>query len=214
MQRTLPPQNVINGSPTKEFFISMLVKDITLRDAIGDLIDNSVDGAKRSAPNSSDLSSFWIKINADKTKFELKDNCGGIECNVARDYAFRFGRPNDYKLDANSIGQFGIGMKRAFFKIGEEIHILSVAKNSEFEMHIDVPRWKDSFKDWNFAFDSFNETNISNTIDKTQISIVVSKLSDDSIQSFENETFYNALKNEISKEHLYALNRGLSIIFK
>jgi hypothetical protein len=211
MQRTLAPSKVIDGKPTKDFFISMLVKDITLRDAIGDLIDNSVDGAKRNASNVNDLSSFWIKIDADKSKFVIKDNCGGIECNVARDYAFRFGRPSEYKLDQNSIGQFGIGMKRAFFKIGENIHISSTAKKSIFEMSIDVPSWKNTNTDWNFAFDSFNEKNISNSIEKTQTTIIISKLSDDSIESFDKDNFYNALKNEISKEHLYALTKGLSI---
>jgi hypothetical protein len=34
----------IKASPTKEFFIYMLVKDIPLNRAIIDLVDNSVDG--------------------------------------------------------------------------------------------------------------------------------------------------------------------------
>jgi len=37
--------------PTKDLFISMLVKDLSLEDAIHDLIDNSVDGAKRLTPD-------------------------------------------------------------------------------------------------------------------------------------------------------------------
>ncbi len=43
--------NVINAYPTKELFISILVRDVTMRDAIGDLLDNSVDGALRLRPN-------------------------------------------------------------------------------------------------------------------------------------------------------------------
>jgi len=201
----------IDGNPTKEFFISMLIKDITLRDAIGDLLDNSVDGAKRSASNTNDLSKFWIKIDADKLKFEINDNCGGIESNIARDYAFRFGRPSKHKSDPNSIGQFGIGMKRAFFKIGEKIHVKSIARKSNFEMHIDVLDWKDPLKGWNFKFDKFQDKNISNPVEKTQTSIIISQLSDDSKDSFDKDVFFNALKSEISKEHLYALNRGLNI---
>ena len=38
--------NTFNAEPTKEFFISMLVRDINLKDAIGDLVDNCIDGAK------------------------------------------------------------------------------------------------------------------------------------------------------------------------
>jgi hypothetical protein len=211
IQRDTPDPNEILGNPTKEFFISMLIKDITLRDAIGDLLDNSVDGAKRNANDPRDLAKFWIKIEADKTKFEIKDNCGGIESNIARDYAFRFGRPAKHKLDPDSIGQFGIGMKRAFFKIGEKIHVISKAKKSNFEMHIDVLDWKDPAKGWNFKFDQFQDVNISNSIDKTETSIIISQLSEDSKNSFDKDGFFNALKNEISKEHLYALNRGLNI---
>ncbi|MGH9433064.1 MAG: hypothetical protein ACRD3T_16150, partial [Terriglobia bacterium] len=53
MAPTLTPQNqqaLINASPTKEFFISMLTRDIPLTRAIIDLVDNSVDGARRLRP--------------------------------------------------------------------------------------------------------------------------------------------------------------------
>lgn len=39
--------NLIDASPTKDLFITMLVKDIDLIDAIVDLVDNCVDGARR-----------------------------------------------------------------------------------------------------------------------------------------------------------------------
>jgi len=201
---------LIFGDPTKDFFISMLIKDITLKDAIGDLVDNSVDGAKRNASDPNDLSKFWIEIKADKTSFEIVDNCGGIESNIAREYAFRFGRPNEYKLDSNSISQFGIGMKRAFFKIGENVVIKSIARKSNFEMHIDVSRWKKVQK-WDFEFDTVNEAGVSNPLDKTKTTISISELSADSINSFDNNIFYNALKTEIGKEHFYALSEGLNI---
>lgn len=35
------------ASPTKQFFVSMLTRDISLDDAILDLIDNCLDGAMR-----------------------------------------------------------------------------------------------------------------------------------------------------------------------
>lgn len=204
------PQKLIHGDPTKDFFISMLIKDITLKDAIGDLVDNSVDGAKRNASDPNDLSKFWIEIKAKKASFKIVDNCGGIESNIASDYAFRFGRPSKYILDPNSISQFGIGMKRAFFKIGEKLVIKSIARKSNFEMHIDVPKWKNLDR-WNFKFDTVNEAGVSNPLDKTETSISITELSADSKSSFGNELFYNALKIEIGKEHFYALSKGLSI---
>ena len=36
----------VQANPAKSFFVSMLIKDITLRDAIGDLVDNAVDAIK------------------------------------------------------------------------------------------------------------------------------------------------------------------------
>jgi hypothetical protein len=39
--------SAIQASPTKELFISMLVRDIELTPAIVDLVDNSFDGAIR-----------------------------------------------------------------------------------------------------------------------------------------------------------------------
>jgi len=45
-----PPPNPfgpIDASPTKDFFVSMLTRDISLDDAILDLLDNCVDGILR-----------------------------------------------------------------------------------------------------------------------------------------------------------------------
>ena len=36
----------INAEPTKAFFVDMLTRDIGLEQAVLDLVDNSVDGAK------------------------------------------------------------------------------------------------------------------------------------------------------------------------
>ena len=41
--------NIIEGSPTKQFFIDMITRDISIEDAIIDLLDNSIDGANRLA---------------------------------------------------------------------------------------------------------------------------------------------------------------------
>ena len=86
----------IKASPTKELFIYMLTRDIPLIRAILDLVDNSVDGATRTQ-SGDDYSNFWIRIKCSKDRFSISDNCGGISVTLARDYAFRFGRPKDMK---------------------------------------------------------------------------------------------------------------------
>ena len=37
----------VKAGPTKDFFVSMITRDIQLSDAIVELIDNSIDGIKR-----------------------------------------------------------------------------------------------------------------------------------------------------------------------
>ena len=46
----------VQANPAKSFFVSMLIKDITLRDAIGDLVDNAVDAIKACVEDKNDLS--------------------------------------------------------------------------------------------------------------------------------------------------------------
>lgn len=211
-QKTQKDPNKIEGIPSKELFINMLVKDITLKDAIGDLVDNSVDAAHTHVIKKDDLSPFSIRINIDKTQFEIIDNAGGIEVEVAKESAFKLGKPKDYKIGDHTIGQFGIGMKRAFFKIGEKIAVESVAINSSFKITIPVQTWKnrEDENDWDFAFDS---TKIEkSSLKDTQTKIVISELKEDAKKQFADPKFLIDLKNEIALEHLFAINSGLNII--
>ena len=43
----LPVDDLINAEPTKSFFVDMITRDISLEQAVLDLVDNSVDGAMR-----------------------------------------------------------------------------------------------------------------------------------------------------------------------
>src|SRR5205085_2866732 len=97
----------IDASPTKEFFIDVLVRDIKLIDSIADLVDNCVDGARRLRPTG-DFSGLSIKISFDSHGFRIEDNCGGIPVDVARNYAFRFGRPETAPPTKGSLGRFGV----------------------------------------------------------------------------------------------------------
>lgn len=86
-----------NGSPTKEFFVEMLTRDIELNDAILDLLDNCLDGVVRSCADKDKLqtsdfySSYSAEITISPTEFTITDNCGGIPRDTAENYAFRIG---------------------------------------------------------------------------------------------------------------------------
>lgn len=71
----------VDASPTKSFFIYMLTRDIDVRPAIVELIDNSIDGAKK-IRNNTEYEGLFIKINMSQDKFIIEDNCGGIDLSL------------------------------------------------------------------------------------------------------------------------------------
>ncbi len=204
------PKKIINAFPTKDLFISMLIRDLTLRDAIGDLVDNCVDGV-RSLSSSRDYHNFWVDIEAHEDRYVIGDNCGGISVATARDYAFRFGRPKNQPLTPGSVGQFGIGMKRALFKLGKKFVISSVASTSKFEMEVDVSEWQDDEETWEFEFKSYEEELDEIPIMDRGTIIIVTDLRSDVKEQFQNENFIKKLYSEIELENLYNIYKGLRI---
>lgn len=201
---------VIDASPTKDLFISMLVRDITLKDAIGDLVDNCVDGA-RSLMKGRSYNGLVVDIIANQDKFEIKDNCGGFTVEVARKYAFRFGRPSDFITTKRSVGQFGIGMKRAIFKLGTYIEIESTTKKTYFKLCINVKDWRSVENGWDFKFEDGYYEDGNNPKEHWGTKISVTQLTDDAKQQFALTDFIKDLKKEIQKEHLFNIHKGLSI---
>lgn len=205
----------INASPTKEFFIYMLTRDIPLTRAILDLIDNSVDGARRMR-SSGNFDGLTIRVELDKNHFKIADNCGGIPVDIARNYAFRFGRPKDAPPTPGSVGQFGVGMKRTFFKLGRHFNVYSATTTSQFEMDIDVEQWKTMDQtgkadEWHFEFKTVEE-NISDVPeDKIGTRIEISELYDSVAESFDLDSFLTRLKNEMSLAHTLSMDKGLTI---
>lgn len=54
----------------------MITRDISIEDAIVDLLDNSIDGANRI--NSAIYDGLWIKLTINDKEFSIEDNCGGF----------------------------------------------------------------------------------------------------------------------------------------
>lgn len=217
---------LIYANPTKELFVFMLVRDLTLRDAIGDLVDNSADGAKRMRPDEDSSKSrnrlepdgkydgLEIIINAKPDEFTIIDNCGGIPSNIARNYAFRFGRPKDMPTTAGAVGQFGIGMKRAFFKLGRHFIIESTSSYSKFLVEENVDLWIEK-DEWNFRFDELEERekdDLPFSVEEQGTTIIVRELKEDTVSNFKLENFIIRLRQEIEREQLYNIHRGLKIV--
>ncbi len=202
----------VKANPTKEFFVNMLVRDILLKQAIIELIDNSIDGARKIKGNN-DFEGLSIEVNFSNQKFSIKDNCGGIPLDVAENYAFRFGRPRSKKAEeAETTGIFGIGMKRALFKLGNFFTIKSKTKTTEFEIELDVEKWVvDDSANWDFEIASYKE-NMNNDISETGTFIEVTRLHDEIANELATTSFENEVIEHVQRRVGLDIAHGLSII--
>ncbi len=201
----------VQANPAKSFFVSMLIKDITLRDAIGDLVDNAVDAIKACVADKNNLSGYKVEVTLNANEFTISDNGQGMNTEIARTTAFNFGKAKDHHLIEGSIGQFGIGMKRAFFKIGSFISVHSVTPKSLFDIDIDVPDWL-THNEWEFSFKKDTLQEDSDQAEETGFCVTIKNLSEDAESSFGSDIFISQLTKEIEYEHMLNIGKGLTII--
>ncbi|MGA2585092.1 MAG: ATP-binding protein [Tepidisphaeraceae bacterium] len=198
----------IDVTPTKELFIDMLTRDIALIPAIIDLVDNSADGAKR-LRGSDSFKGLWARIEIGPEGFRIADNCGGISTEVAEKYAFRFGRPPGAPTVKHSVGQFGVGMKRAIFKMGRRFRVESSTSTSRFAVEINVEEWAKTVN-WTFPFAELNE-DIKVDKEDAGTTISVTALRRDVADAFRLENFETELKNELQSRLQDPISNGLVV---
>lgn len=212
--------HIIQGSPTKSFFIEMITRDIAIKDVIIHLLDNSIDGANRINPTN--YEGLWVKITINKEEFIVQDNCGGFSLETAQKYAFRFGRPDDAPETKGSVGRFGIGMKRSLFKMGKNFEVESKTDTDHFEVKVDVAEWKSKKKtikieedtevtveDWDFRYAIITEET-SNLSDRGTY-IKVTNLYEEVADLFDEPNFLNNLEEEIEKLLNFSLEKNITI---
>jgi hypothetical protein len=203
----------VKAIPAKRFFVGMLVKDIELVPAIIDLVDNSIDGGKRIRPQASErrYEGLRVELSVSDKRFEISDNCGGIDLNWARDYAFRFGRADDVDGPLGEVGQFGVGMKRALFKLGRAFTITSTTTSTAFTLPINVDAWMaDTSTDWSFELSDIDE-NANVAIDNTGTLIEVTDLHPTVAAELSSESFVNRLREELRLRQARVVSQGLTI---
>ena len=194
------------ATPAKEFFINMLTRDISIADCILDLLDNAVDGARRSVPdNPNHLGGFFVHLHLSSEEFRIQDNCGGITLEDAREYAFNFGRRRGAPLaPTESIGIYGIGMKRALFKLGKAIEIVSSTEQNSFEATIDVKAWE---ADSEWTFDLIP----GDPLVRVGTKITVRDLSPGIGEELIDPAFHKVLSRAISRGYALFIKAGLEI---
>jgi len=209
-------QNLVaQAEPSKAFFIDMLTRDIRLSVCILDLIDNSIDSLI--AASDLDVSQHLIAgtkaqsvkaqiaISYTPSRFTISDNCGGISISEAEKHIFLLGNPAE-ETSGTRLGVYGIGMKRAFFKIGKSISFMSHTKDEEFKIDIDVDSWKKK-KEWPFPFTygrPKKSTSGGTTIAITDLHEVIGR-------QFASTAFRTLLSEKVSRAYALFLKAGAKI---
>lgn len=194
--------NSIKASPTKEFFISMLTRDISTDRAILDLIDNSIDAATQSGKVDASVN---LTING--STFSISDNAGGLDLDIAKEYAFRFGRSSKNPPTPNSVGQFGVGMKRTLFKIGQEFFVESMKNGVAYQVHVDVDEWLTDEKNWDFQYTLLDTPSIK----EGETKITITKIREEAKELLADSKFQNNLAQEVSAAYFKKIHGGLKI---
>jgi hypothetical protein len=207
-----PAAPTIETMPTKAFFVDMLVRDIQLERAILDLVDNCIDGAKRlrsASPMKFNGLTAVIETSADQ--FTISDNCGGFDVATASQYAFRFGRPAGAGKTPYSIGQFGVGMKRALFKFGHWFRVTSATATERWSIEVDVSKWEEE-PEWNFKFKSV-DLHIRVPDEERGTTITVKQLRPEVAVKFGSSHFHRMVSETIRTHQRQFIAAGFGLTF-
>ncbi len=200
-----------NASPTKQFFVDMLVRDIELKDTILDLLDNCVDGILRSVnpdlKKRTPYRGYRADIVVSGDQFIIEDNCGGIPIKIAEKSAFAIGKPDPIKgADAiATVGMYGIGMKRAIFKIGTDATVDSW-NDDAFRVRI-TPSWLRA-EDWKRLPMLRLPPGV---LTKGRTRIVIERLNPAVKAEFESEYFARDLREEIARNYALIMDKGFAV---
>lgn len=204
--------------PEKRLFISLLTRDISLADAFLDLLDNSINAALKASGlkdgsagdyikllSTDATPQYAIKIEFDTNRVYISDNCGGISAEDAQTKVFVFGAVDDSHHD-DRLSVYGIGLKRAMFKLGEQIHMTSDHAEGGFELDLPVKIWQaNKNTPWTFDITPRQKSPIGRTI------LEVTSLHPAVMARLENPTFESDLISRISRAYSFFISRIVTI---
>jgi hypothetical protein len=200
----------VDASPVKSFFVHMLTRDIGLEESILDLLDNCVDGILRSNKangRTKPYSGFHAEIEFKKDSFMISDNCGGIPWRL-HGYAFRMGRARDQEPDApGGVGVYGIGMKRAIFKMGGRCLISTQNGPNRYEVEI-KPGWTADEDEWTIPVHAAKRS-----MPEDGTTILVGDLYPDIGKRFaaDSESFTSKLRDMVATHYAFIIDKGFRV---
>ena len=200
----------IDVRPVKSFFVDMLTRDIALEDAILDLLDNCVDGTQRTVSPSTlespkPYSGFRAQIDFSSELFSIEDNCGGIPWEL-KDYAFRLGRPKSSKpLGGKALGTYGIGLKRAIFKMGRDCTITTHASDASYQLRFSDD-WMSADDLWSVEAEAIKQEEIKGT------RIIVRELREGVAERLKSSDFEETFRDAVATQYAYIIGKGFEVL--
>ena len=202
----------VDASPVKSFFVNMLTRDISLHDAILDLLDNCVDGIhrmkKKASGKDKPYAGYRAEITFNVNEFIIHDNCGGIPWDLHA-YAFRMGRADGRKkTDVGTVGVYGIGMKRAIFKMGRHCLISTKAGRDNYEIEI-TEDWMNDERQWAIPVKKGR-----NSMAEDGSTIYISSLLPGIANSFgpDKEAFASDFIERVESQYAFIIHKGFEVI--
>ena len=213
---------------TKSFLIDIITRDIGILEAILELVDNSVDRAVElyNIEVTKGLTEDYtydkeitlheplsVKIDLSDNQITIEDNCGGISNDDLKEEVFIFGNP---KKDTDYLGlsAFGIGMKRALFKLGRMVEIRTRTKEDESAINWDINVWVESGNekgDWDIPFADVKDSELKYSYELPGTVIKVTGLNNTIQKRFMQPEFLVSLKNRLQTSYALFLKSGLKI---
>jgi hypothetical protein len=191
---------------------NVLTKDITALESIFELIDNAVDAARDQLLKITHLErdKFGLPDRYDGYKIEIRlkqdslvfaDNCAGIPKDVLTHRAFVIGAMSNH---AFGIGRFGIGLKRALFRLG-----------TRYRLYTDTGEFR--------ATMSFSDAHLKGvdpdlyalqrpSLGSPMTVIRISALRDRVRHEFDAESWRSALPSVLSRRYGRYVEKGLTIL--
>jgi hypothetical protein len=146
-----------------------------------------------------------IAIHVSRTEVKVADRCGGIPLARAKSSVFRLGRVDSDVESA--LGVYGIGLKRAIFKIGREIVIESRTRKDGFRLALDVDKWTQK-EGWSIPFEQIAKASSAASAGTT---ITIRRLTPEVTLRLNDPTLLKRLADQIATTYTLFLSRVLGI---
>lgn len=217
------------GYVTKSFVIDIITRDLNILDAILELVDNSLDRAVElyqidvtrgltqeysySAQHPELTEGLTVSIAISNDALSIEDNCGGITRTDVENEIFVFGNPKE-ETHYTGLSAFGIGMKRAFFKLGRMVVMRTRHKGEESAVSWDIDNWVglgDEEQSWRVPLAGPETIGVSYQYQSDGTVIRVSRLNSVVQSRLMQPEFIVALKERLQTSYALFLKSGFKL---